>query len=142
MRRLGFVLFTVVLLLAATTLFAAPAVKELSILWAQWDPADYLQQLCKEYEAATGIKVKVIQEPWSSFADRFYTAMAAKGTEWDMVVGDSQWLGTGATSGQYLELTKFMNDNKLVETGDPRDAEVLRRVPRRLQEVLGVPDRR
>lgn len=119
MKRLGIVLFTVVLLLAATTLFAAPAVKELSILWAQWDPADYLQQLCNEYEKATGIKVKVIQEPWSSFADRFYTAMAAKGTEWDMVVGDSQWLGTGSTSGQYLELTKFMNDNKLVATVTP-----------------------
>jgi multiple sugar transport system substrate-binding protein len=116
MRRVSSVLFVVVLLLAATTLFAAPAVKELTILWAQWDPADYLQQLCKEYEAATGIKVNVVQEPWSSYADRFYTAMAAKGTEWDMVVGDSQWLGTGATSGQYLELTKFMNDNKLVAT--------------------------
>ena len=116
MRRFGIVLFTVVLLLAGTTLFAAPAVKELSILWAQWDPADYLQQLCKEYEAATGIKVNVIQEPWSSFADRFSVAMAAKGSEWDMVVGDSQWLGTGATSGQYLELTKFMNDNKLVSS--------------------------
>jgi multiple sugar transport system substrate-binding protein len=116
MRRFGIVLFTVVLLLAGTSLFAAPAVKELSILWAQWDPADYLQQLCKEYEAATGIKVNVIQEPWSSFADRFSVAMAAKGSEWDMVVGDSQWLGTGATSGQYLELTKFMNDNKLVSS--------------------------
>jgi multiple sugar transport system substrate-binding protein len=66
MRRLGIVLFTVVLLLAGTTLFAAPAVKELSILWAQWDPADYLQQLCKEYEAATGVKVKIIQEPADS----------------------------------------------------------------------------
>ncbi|MCX7038051.1 MAG: extracellular solute-binding protein [Spirochaetes bacterium] len=119
MRRLGIVLFTVVLLLAGTTLFAAPAVKELTILWAQWDPADYLQQLCKEYEAATGVKVNVIQEPWGSFADRFSVAMAAKGTEWDMVVGDSQWLGTGATSGQYVELTKFMNDNKLVNTVTP-----------------------
>jgi multiple sugar transport system substrate-binding protein len=117
MKRLGIVLLAAVLLLTGASLFAAP--KELSILWAQWDPADYLQQLCKEYQAATGVAVKVIQEPWSSFADRFYTAMAAKGSEWDMVVGDSQWLGTGATSGQYVELTKFMNDNKLVNTVTP-----------------------
>ena len=103
MKRLGIVLLTAVLLLTGASLFAAP--KELNILWAQWDPADYLQQLCKEYQAATGIAVKVIQEPWGSFGDRFYTAMAAKGTEWDMVIGDSQWLGTGATSGQYVELT-------------------------------------
>jgi len=114
MKRLSIVLFAVVLILAATSLVAAP--KELSILWAQWDPADYLQQLAKEY---TGATVKVVQEPWTSFQDRFYTAMAANGTEWDMVVGDSQWLGTGATSGQYVELTKFMSDNKLTNTVTP-----------------------
>jgi multiple sugar transport system substrate-binding protein len=114
MKRFSIVLSAVVLILAATSLVAAP--KELTILWAQWDPADYLQQLAKEYPGAT---VKVVQEPWGSFADRFSVAMAAKGTEWDMVVGDSQWLGTGATSGQYLDLTKFMNDNKLVATVTP-----------------------
>jgi multiple sugar transport system substrate-binding protein len=117
MKRLSIVVFALVLLLAGATVFAAP--KELSILWAQWDPADYLQQLCKEYQAATGVTVKVIQEPWGSFGDRFFTAMAARGTEWDMVIGDSQWLGTCATSGQYVELTKFMNDNNLVKTVTP-----------------------
>jgi len=117
MKRSRIVLFTLVLLLAGATLFAAP--KELSILWAQWDPADYLQQLCNEYKQATGVTVKVIQEPWTSFADRFSVAMAAKGDEWDMVVGDSQWLGTGATSGQYIELTKFLADNNLTNSVTP-----------------------
>jgi multiple sugar transport system substrate-binding protein len=116
MKRLMVVLFAVIFMFSATTVFAAPAVKKLSILWAQWDPADYLQQLCNEYQKATGISVKVVQEPWGSFADRFYTAMAAKGTEWDMVIGDSQWLGTGAMSGQYLDLTNFMKSNNLVNT--------------------------
>ncbi len=91
-------------------------VKELKILWAQWDPADYLQQIGKEYETKTGIKVTVVQEPWGSFGDRFYTAMAAKGTEWDMVVGDSQWLGKGATAGWYVDLTDFMNKNNLTQS--------------------------
>jgi len=118
MKRLSIVLSTLVLLLAATTVFAAP-VKNLTILWAQWDPADYLQQLGNEYQKATGITVKIVQEPWGSFGDRFYTAMAAKGTEWDMVIGDSQWLGTGATSGQYVDLTNFMNSNNLVKSVTP-----------------------
>ncbi len=118
MKRLSIVLSTLVLLLAATTVFAAP-VKNLTILWAQWDPADYLQQLGNEYQKATGISVKIIQEPWGSFQDRFQTAMAAKGTEWDMVIGDSQWLGTGATSGQYIDLTNFMNSNNLTKTVTP-----------------------
>ncbi len=92
---------------------AASTVKELKILWAQWDPADYLQQLAKDYEAKTGIKVTVVQEPWGSFGDRFYTAMAAKGTEWDMVVGDSQWIGQGATAGWYVDLTDFLKTTGL-----------------------------
>ena len=53
--------------------------EELNIFWAQWDPADYLAQLVADYEAETGIKVNVIQEPWGSFGDRFFTEMAAGG---------------------------------------------------------------
>jgi multiple sugar transport system substrate-binding protein len=83
-------------------------VTELNILWAQWDPADYLQQLVKDYEAETGITVNIIQEPWGSFGDRFFTEMAAGGDAWDMVVGDSQWLGQGSSQGHYLDLTDFM----------------------------------
>lgn len=91
-------------------------VTELNILWAQWDPADYLQQIGNMYEAETGIKVNVIQEPWGSFGDRFFTEMAAQGTAWDMVVGDSQWLGQGATQGHYLEMTDFMVGEGIADT--------------------------
>jgi multiple sugar transport system substrate-binding protein len=49
---------------------AAPAVEEITILWAQWDPADYLQQVGNLYEEETGIKVNVVQEPWPSFSLR------------------------------------------------------------------------
>ncbi len=90
---------------------AASGVKEIKILWAQWDPADYLQQMGNLYEKETGVKVTVVQEPWGTFGDRFFTAMAAKSTEWDGVVGDSQWLGQGATSGYYVDLTDFMKSN-------------------------------
>jgi multiple sugar transport system substrate-binding protein len=90
---------------------AGPAVTELNILWAQWPPADYLQQIGILYEQETGIKVNVIQEPWGSFGDRFNVEMAAGGDAWDMVVGDSQWIGQGATNGYYVELTDFMKAN-------------------------------
>lgn len=91
-------------------------VTELSILWAQWDPADYLQQLVADYETETGITVTVVQEPWGSFQDRFFTEMAAQGDAWDMVVGDSQWLGQGATQGHYLELTDLMVNEGIADT--------------------------
>ena len=81
---------------------AAPAITELNILWAQWDPADYLQQIGNMYEEETGIKVNIVQEPWGTFGDRFFAEMAAGGDAWDMVIGDSQWLGQGATQGHYV----------------------------------------
>ncbi|MGW8319604.1 MAG: ABC transporter substrate-binding protein [Candidatus Promineifilaceae bacterium] len=95
---------------------AAGNVQELNILWAQWDPADYLQEIGNMYEAETGIKVNVVQEPWESFLTLFNSEMAAQGTSYDMVVGDSQWLGANSTQGNYVELTDFMNENNLTDT--------------------------
>jgi len=92
------------------------AVDELTILWAQWDPADYLQEVGNLYEEETGIKVNVLQEPWGSFGTLFNSEMAAQGTSYDMVVGDSQWIGTSSTQGHYVELTDFLNDNNLTDT--------------------------
>lgn len=104
---------------APTTAPAASGVKEIKILWAQWDPADYLAKLGKVYEQETGVKVTIIQEPWGTFGDRFFTAMAAKSAEWDGVVGDSQWLGQGATSGYYVDLTDFMKSNGIDKSVTP-----------------------
>jgi multiple sugar transport system substrate-binding protein len=104
---------------AATQAPAASNVKELKILWAQWSPADYLQQIGAMYEKETGIKVTVVQEPWGSFGDRFNVAMAAGGTEWDMVVGDSQWLGQGVTAKYYVDLTDFMKSNGIDKSVTP-----------------------
>lgn len=98
---------------------AAGAVTELNILWAQWDPADYLQQIGNMYEEATGIKVNVVQEPWGTFGDRFFTEMAAGGDAWDMVVGDSQWLGQATSAGHYLDMTEFMNSTGLKDSVTP-----------------------
>ena len=90
---------------------AAPAVDELNILWAQWDPADYLQEMGNMYQEETGIKVNVVQEPWGSFYDRAFTEFAAGGDTFDMIVGDSQWLGQGSEQGHYVNLTDFMVEN-------------------------------
>jgi multiple sugar transport system substrate-binding protein len=95
---------------------AKPAVQELKILWAEWDPADYLQQIGNLYEAETGMKVTVVQEPWGSFYDRAFTEFAAGGATFDMIVGDSQWLGQGATQGHYIELTDFLVGEGIADT--------------------------
>ena len=98
---------------------AAGGVKELTIFWAQWDPANYLQQLVQDYEKEKGIKVTVKQEPWGSFLNVVSADWAAKSTSWDMVVGDSQWIGQGATQAHYVDLTDWMKGKGLDKTVTP-----------------------
>jgi multiple sugar transport system substrate-binding protein len=86
---------------------SASAAEKLTILWAQWDPANYLQELVKDYEKQTGVKVTVETTPWPDFQTKAFREFAAKGDAYDMVVGDSQWLGAGSTSGHYVDLTDF-----------------------------------
>src|SRR3954470_6153279 len=83
----------------------ARAAGSLTILWAQWDPANYLQELVKDYEKQTGTKVVVETTPWPDFQNKAFKEFTAKGSAYDMVVGDSQWLGAGSTGGHYVELT-------------------------------------
>ncbi len=79
----------------------------LVILWAQWAPSDYLQKLSKDFTRETGIKVMVTQVPW----DRFYSSFFDHVKDYDMVGGDSQWLGRGASEGYYVDLTRWVRDN-------------------------------
>jgi len=90
--------------LAGSTAYSA---ETLTILWAQWDPANYLQELVKDYEKQSGVTVKVETTPWPDFQTKAFREFAARGNAYDMVVGDSQWLGAGSTAGHYVELTDF-----------------------------------
>ena len=116
------VLIAILMAMVIAPVSAAPAerqVTELKIFWAQWPPADYLQEIGNRYEAETGIKVTVIQEPWGSFYDKMSVEWAAQGDAYDMVVGDSQWIGQGAEQGHYVDLTDFMVENGIIDTVTP-----------------------
>ena len=82
--------------------------KPLEIWWFQWAPATGLQELGDEFTAATGKKVFVNQIPLDSYQERVFQEFGAKETKFDIVVGDSQWIGRGATKGLYLELTGWL----------------------------------
>ena len=97
--------------LALGTLPAAAT--ELTIFWAEWDPANYLQELVNDYTAETGVTVTVQTTPWSDFQTKAFAEFNAHGDAYDMVVGDSQWLGAGSTGGHYVDLTDFLNKDNL-----------------------------
>jgi len=97
-------------------LSAASAQEELTIFWAEWDPANYLQELVNTYPDA---KITVETTPWSDFQTKTFAEFNAKGDAYDMVVGDSQWLGAGATGGHYVDLTDFFAKHKVGELMAP-----------------------
>lgn len=84
---------------------------ELTIFWAEWDPANYLQELCNIFTEETGIVAKVETTPWSDFQTKTFNEFAARGDAYDIVVGDSQWLGRGATQGHYVDLTDWIKEH-------------------------------
>jgi multiple sugar transport system substrate-binding protein len=105
---------------AMAALSAAPVMgQELVIFWAEWDPANFLQELVNEYEAETGVTVTVETTPWSDFQTKAFTEFNARGSAYDMIVGDSQWLGAASEGGHYVDLTDFFNEHNLAEVMAP-----------------------
>jgi multiple sugar transport system substrate-binding protein len=93
--------------------------EELTIFWAEWDPANYLQELANQYTAETGVNVKVETTTWPDFQTKAFIELNAHGDSYDLVVGDSQWLGAGATQGHYVELTDFVEQHNLTKIMTP-----------------------
>ena len=103
--------------------------RSITIWWAQWDPADGLQELGKVFEQETGIAVNVHQIPWGSYQDQVFLNFGNKQTDFDIVIGDSQWIGRGATKGLYLELTDWLPEAVDISTIHPRAARYLCEYP-------------
>ncbi len=98
---------------------SAAAAEDLVIFWAEWDPANFLQELVNEYEEETGVSVTVETTPWSDFQTKAFTEFNARGSAYDMIVGDSQWLGAASEGGHYVELTDFFNEHNVGEVMAP-----------------------
>ncbi len=84
---------------------------DLTIFWAEWDPANYLQELVNTYTAETGVTVTVQTTPWADFQTKTFAELNAHGNAYDLVVGDSQWLGAASGGGHYVDLTDFVKEN-------------------------------
>jgi multiple sugar transport system substrate-binding protein len=88
---------------------AAAQDKEITLCWAAWDPANALVELSKDFTTETGIKMKFEFVPWTNFADRFLNELNSGGKLCDLLIGDSQWIGGGATYGHYVKLNDFFD---------------------------------
>jgi multiple sugar transport system substrate-binding protein len=143
LRKTGILMVLVVLLVGSVgsgiSVNAQDDITELTIWWAQWDPADFLQQIGNEYEAETGIAVNVVQEPWGTYFDRVAAEWAAQGDSFDMVVGDSQWLGQGVTEGHYVNMTEFLTSTGIADSVTPATLQYYAEYPFQSGEYYAYP---
>ncbi len=110
MRKIGAVCAGAALALAMNFSAGAQAQdKQLTLCWAAWDPANALTELSKDFTAQSGIAMKFEFVPWENFADRMLNELNSKGKLCDLMIGDSQWIGGGATYGHYVKLNDFFD---------------------------------
>ena len=101
----------------------------ITVWWFQWAPADGLAELGGDFERETGIAVNVEQIALSSYQDKTFLEFGGSRTRFDIVIGDSQWIGRGATKGLYLELTDWLPTVVDLKTIHPRAAKYLCEYP-------------
>jgi multiple sugar transport system substrate-binding protein len=134
---------TCIVLLAELALMlagrSASSATELTILWAEWDPASYLQELVNGYEQETGVKVTVETTAWPGFETKAFAEFNARGDAYDMVVGDSQWLGAGSTSGHYVDLTDFFARHNVAKLMAPATVKFYSEYPANSGKYWAIP---
>lgn len=111
----------------------------INIAWAEWDPANFLVQLAKDFTKETGIKVNVDQIPWGQFETKVFTTFAAKPDTYDIIIGDSQWLGKAAVGGHYMDLTTWMKTKKIDAAISPMALKYLGEYPKGSKRYYAVP---
>jgi len=98
--------------LAATATDAAAKDIVLNMAGPDWGPTRFLQdKFNRTYKAKSGNNVKLVFDfiPWPSFYDRVAASLTSGEKKYQMVVSDSQWLGTFIEGGHFLKLNKYID---------------------------------
>jgi multiple sugar transport system substrate-binding protein len=115
--------------------------KTIKILWAKWDPANALQKLSEEYTKDKGVKVFVDQQSWDgAFAQTKQAEFNTNGSTYDIIIGDSQWVGQGVTGGHYADLTDTISTNgEIFKDVSPKAMEYYCEYPKGSKKYYAIP---
>ena len=93
----------------------------LSFIWFEWPPAQLLEDFANaEYtKERPNVTVEVNTVPNANWHDAMFTQFAARETNFDIAVLDSQHIGEAVTNGNILDITDFVNENIEVDAYDP-----------------------
>ena len=93
----------------------------LSFIWFEWPPAQALEDFANaEYtKERPNVTIKVNTVPNANWHDAMFTQFAARKTDFDIAILDSQHIGEAVTNGNILDLTDFVNKNIDVNAYNP-----------------------
>ncbi len=93
----------------------------LSFIWFEWPPAQALEDFANaEYtKERPNVKIEVNTVPNANWHDAMFTQFAARQTDFDIAILDSQHIGEAVTNGNILDLTDFINENIDVDAYNP-----------------------
>lgn len=94
---------------------------ELSFIWFEWPPAQLLEDFANEEytKERPNVTIKVNTVPNANWHDAMFTQFAARQTDFDIAVLDSQHIGEAVTNGNILDITDFINENIETDAYDP-----------------------
>ncbi len=88
--------------------------KTLVVGWFDFPVADIMPEITKDFTERTGINVVFKKLPTDKWEQEFFNNVCSADPDYDLFVGDSQWIGHGAENNCYEELTDFVKKNKVV----------------------------
>ncbi|TKK91478.1 extracellular solute-binding protein [Herbidospora galbida] len=93
----------------------------LSFIWFDWPPAKALEAFANaEYtKERSNVTVKVNVVPNANWHDAMFTQFAARKTDFDIPILDSQHIGEAVTNGNILDITDFVKKNIDVSAYNP-----------------------
>ena len=93
----------------------------LSFIWFEWPPAQALEDFANaEYtKERPNVTIEVNTVPNANWHDAMFTQFAARKTDFDIAILDSQHIGEAVTNGNILDITDFVNENIDVDAYDP-----------------------
>lgn len=134
---------------AACVSTSAPSfAKDITIQMAapDWGPTRFMQEHAdKTYKSPTGNNVKLAIDfiPWPSFYERVAASMASGEKKYQLVVSDSQWIGTFIEGGQFQKLNKFIDADPelkaILDDVHPALTEAYATYPYKSDNIYGFP---
>ncbi|QDG78168.1 ABC transporter substrate-binding protein [Labrenzia sp. PHM005] len=128
---------------------APPAwAKDITIQMAapDWGPTRFMQEYAnKTYKSPSGNNVTLAIDfiPWPSFYERVAASMASGEEKYQLVVSDSQWIGTFIEGGQFLKLNdRIAADQELaaiLQDVHPALTEAYATYPYKSDNIYGFP---